>query len=79
MADKGNGTKSSASNTNIIEQALLSSATAMQNNNNQLGTTENQGGVVTIKQFHELKPPTFDGSNDPLVAESWDKSIEKIF
>ena len=26
-----------------------------------------------------MKPPTFDGINDPLVAESWVKSMEKMF
>ncbi|XP_058207681.1 uncharacterized protein LOC131320822 [Rhododendron vialii] len=32
-----------------------------------------------IEQFQKLKPPTFDGKEDPLVAQSWTLEMEKIF
>ena len=69
MADGGDGIGSFASNMDRIEQALLGLTITIQNNNSN-GATGNLGGVATIKQFKDLKPPTFDGNNDPLVVES---------
>ncbi|GFS39319.1 hypothetical protein Acr_00g0062280 [Actinidia rufa] len=34
---------------------------------------------TTIKQFQQLKPPTFSGTPDPMVAESWLLGIERVF
>ncbi|GFS36766.1 hypothetical protein Acr_00g0047920 [Actinidia rufa] len=32
-----------------------------------------------IKQFQQLKPPTFYGTPDPMAAESWLLGIERVF
>ena len=34
---------------------------------------------TTIKQFQQLKPPTFHGTPDPMAAESWLLGIERVF
>ena len=34
---------------------------------------------TTIKQFQQLKPPTFQGTPDPMAMESWLLGIEKLF
>ena len=34
---------------------------------------------ATIKQFQQLRPPTFYGTSDPMAAESWLLGIERIF
>ena len=34
---------------------------------------------TTIKQFQQLRPPTFLGTPDPMAAESWLLGIERIF
>ena len=34
---------------------------------------------ATIKQFQQLRPPTFYGTPDPMAAESWLLGIERIF
>ncbi|GFZ15671.1 hypothetical protein Acr_25g0000800 [Actinidia rufa] len=34
---------------------------------------------TTIKQFQQLRPPTFYGTPDPMVAESWLLGIERVF
>ncbi|XP_028070212.1 uncharacterized protein LOC114272692 [Camellia sinensis] len=34
---------------------------------------------VTIKQFQDLKPSTFTGGPDPMVANAWVKDMEKKF
>ncbi|GFZ11268.1 hypothetical protein Acr_22g0006660 [Actinidia rufa] len=34
---------------------------------------------TTIKQFQQLKPPTFYGTPDPMAAESWLLGIERVF
>ncbi|GFS46137.1 hypothetical protein Acr_00g0100340 [Actinidia rufa] len=34
---------------------------------------------TTIKQFQQLKPPTFHGTLDPMAAESWLLGIERVF
>ncbi|KAL2497668.1 Uncharacterized protein Adt_23218 [Abeliophyllum distichum] len=35
--------------------------------------------LPVIEQFCRYTPPTFDGGNDPLAAEEWLRTIEKIF
>ncbi|KAI3897894.1 hypothetical protein MKW92_011591 [Papaver armeniacum] len=32
-----------------------------------------------LEKFVRLKPPSFEGSNDPLVVDKWKEDIEKIF
>ena len=34
---------------------------------------------ITVEQFQKLRPPTFDGSTDPVKAEAWVRRMEKIF
>ncbi|GFS33112.1 hypothetical protein Acr_00g0026380 [Actinidia rufa] len=34
---------------------------------------------TTIKQFQQLRPPTFYGMPDPMAAESWLLGIERVF
>ncbi|GFS36587.1 hypothetical protein Acr_00g0046810 [Actinidia rufa] len=34
---------------------------------------------TTIKQFQQLRPPTFYGTPDPMAAESWLLGIERVF
>ncbi|GFS38885.1 hypothetical protein Acr_00g0059970 [Actinidia rufa] len=34
---------------------------------------------TTIKQFQQLKPPTFYGTPDPIAAKSWLLGIERVF
>ncbi|GFS40611.1 hypothetical protein Acr_00g0069530 [Actinidia rufa] len=34
---------------------------------------------TTIKQFQQLKPPTFYRTPDPMAAESWLLGIERVF
>ena len=34
---------------------------------------------TTIKQFPQLKPPTFHGTLDPMAAESWLMGIKRVF
>ncbi|GFS41542.1 hypothetical protein Acr_00g0075000 [Actinidia rufa] len=34
---------------------------------------------TTIKQFQQLRPPTFYGTPDPIAAESWLLGIERVF
>ncbi|GFZ16750.1 hypothetical protein Acr_26g0000200 [Actinidia rufa] len=34
---------------------------------------------TTIKQFPQLRPPTFYGTPDPMAAESWLLGIERVF
>ncbi|GFY95307.1 hypothetical protein Acr_10g0006920 [Actinidia rufa] len=34
---------------------------------------------TTIKQFQQLKPPTFYGMPDPMAVESWLLGIERVF
>ncbi|GFS41402.1 hypothetical protein Acr_00g0074060 [Actinidia rufa] len=34
---------------------------------------------TTIKQFQQLRPPTFYGTLDPMAAESWLLGIERVF
>ncbi|XP_022851452.1 uncharacterized protein LOC111373183 [Olea europaea var. sylvestris] len=35
--------------------------------------------VPIIEQFRRYRPPSFDGGDDPLAAEEWLRTIEKIF
>ncbi|GFS43678.1 hypothetical protein Acr_00g0086420 [Actinidia rufa] len=34
---------------------------------------------TTIKQFQQLKPPTFYGTPNPMATESWLLEIERVF
>ncbi|GFS41451.1 hypothetical protein Acr_00g0074430 [Actinidia rufa] len=34
---------------------------------------------IMIKQFQQLKPPTFYGTPDPMVVESWFLGIKRVF
>ena len=34
---------------------------------------------TTIRQFQQLRPPTFKGTPDPMAAESWLLGIERVF
>ncbi|XP_048132211.1 uncharacterized protein LOC125314297 [Rhodamnia argentea] len=53
----------------------------------QLRTQNDVSGVIapgndrgyTFAQFVKVKPPTYDGKTDPLVAERWIRKIEGIF
>ncbi|XP_052177504.1 uncharacterized protein LOC127791561 [Diospyros lotus] len=38
-----------------------------------------KNNVALVEQFRKLQPPTFEGELDPLVAEDWISSIERIF
>ena len=57
------------------------------NNNNAHDDAQQQPAMpeagamprVTIKQFQQLRPPTFYGTPDPMAAESWLLGIERIF
>lgn len=39
----------------------------------------NEGPIFVLERFKKLGPPSFQGTTDPLKAESWLKQIEKIF
>ncbi|XP_028067871.1 uncharacterized protein LOC114270533 [Camellia sinensis] len=77
----GNGSESSVSGTEsmerVMERAAASFLQALQANINN-GTPE-QERPITIKQFEDLKPTTFTGSPDPMVADVWVKDMKKIF
>ncbi|GMP77175.1 hypothetical protein CsSME_00033540 [Camellia sinensis var. sinensis] len=70
----GNGSESSVSGTEsmerVMERAVTSFLQALQTNINN-GTPERQEGLVTIKQFQDLKPTTFTGNPDPMIADAW--------
>ncbi|GMP54125.1 hypothetical protein CsSME_00019385 [Camellia sinensis var. sinensis] len=74
MANNGNGSESSVSGTEsmerVMERAVTSFLQALQTNINN-GTPKRQEGPVTIKQFQDLKPTTFTGGPDPMVADAW--------
>ncbi|XP_028096190.1 uncharacterized protein LOC114296092 [Camellia sinensis] len=78
----GNGSESSVSGTEsmerVMERAVASFLQAFQANITN-GTPGRQEGPITIKQFQDLKPTTFTGSPDPMVADAWVKDMEKIF
>ncbi|XP_028087673.1 uncharacterized protein LOC114288365 [Camellia sinensis] len=83
MANNGNGSESSVSGTEsmverVMERAITSFLQALQTNINN-GTPERREGPVTIKQFQDLKPTTFTGSPNPMVADAWVKDMEEIF
>ncbi|XP_028075820.1 uncharacterized protein LOC114278042 [Camellia sinensis] len=82
MANDGNGTGSSVSGTNpmeqIIERTVTSFLRALQTNVNS-GLLERREEPTTIKQFQDLKPTIFTGSTNPLVVEAWVRDMEKIF
>ncbi|XP_028077579.1 uncharacterized protein LOC114279524 [Camellia sinensis] len=82
MANEGNENGSSVSGTIPTEQNMERAVTnflqALQNSMTN-GTVERQEGLTTIKQFQDLKPTTFIGSPNPLVAEAWVRDMEKIF
>ncbi|GMP44599.1 hypothetical protein CsSME_00013465 [Camellia sinensis var. sinensis] len=82
MANNGNGSESSVSGTKsmerIIERAVTSFLQALQTNINN-GMPEQREESVTIKQFQDLKPTTFTGGPNPMVANAWVKDMEKIF
>ena len=52
-----------------------------QNVQQQQGQQPHQsaGINVVVKQFRDLRPPEFDGSPNPLMAENWIRELEKIF
>jgi len=35
--------------------------------------------IEMICQFNRLKPPKFEGGNDPMVYEEWFQRIENLF
>ena len=82
MANNGHGSESLASGTEsmerIIERTVTSFLQTLQTNINN-GTLEQREEPVTIKQFQDLKPTTFTGGPDPMVADAWVKDMEKIF
>ncbi|XP_028074361.1 uncharacterized protein LOC114276747 [Camellia sinensis] len=61
-----------------MERAVTSFLQALQTNINN-GMPEWREELVIIKQFQDLKPTTFIGSPDPMVADAWVKDMEKIF
>ncbi|XP_028055576.1 uncharacterized protein LOC114259751 [Camellia sinensis] len=75
MANNDNGSESSASGTEsmerIIERVVTSFLQALQTNINN-GMPERREESVTIKQFQDLKPTTFIGGPDPMVASTWE-------
>ncbi|XP_028054232.1 uncharacterized protein LOC114258479 [Camellia sinensis] len=82
MANNGNGSESSVSGTEsmerIMERAVTNFLQALQTNINN-GMPERREEPVTIKQFQDLKPTTFTGGPDPMVADAWVKDMKKIF
>ncbi|KAG5564384.1 hypothetical protein RHGRI_000544 [Rhododendron griersonianum] len=65
---------SASSTTEKVLEGLME---VIKNNNNhhpQVPQTKSH-----IEQFQKLKPPTFDGRQDPLVAQSWTLEMEKNF
>ncbi|MQL85809.1 hypothetical protein Taro_018334 [Colocasia esculenta] len=40
---------------------------------------QDHGGPSIMERFKRMLPPSFKGENDPLLAESWMREIEKIF
>ena len=38
-----------------------------------------ENNVALVEQFRKMQPPIFKGELDPLVAEDWISSIERIF
>ncbi|XP_028079056.1 uncharacterized protein LOC114280841 [Camellia sinensis] len=82
MANNGNKSESSVSGTEsmerIIERVVTSFLQALQTNKNN-GMPERQEELVIIKQFQDLKPTTFTGDLDPMVADAWVKDMENIF
>ena len=49
---------------NRIERALEGLVNALEHHNPA-------PGIPTIQQFHDLRPPTFEGTTDPEVAKHW--------
>ncbi|XP_028108984.1 uncharacterized protein LOC114307772 [Camellia sinensis] len=82
MANEGNENGSLVSGTNPMEQIMETAVTnflqALQSSITN-GTLERREESTTIKQFQDLKPTTFIGSPNPLVAEAWVRDMEKIF
>lgn len=73
MANNGNGSESSVSGTEsmerIMERAITSFLQALQTNINN-GMLERREESVTIKQFQDLKPTTFTGGPDKMIADA---------
>ncbi|XP_028053743.1 uncharacterized protein LOC114258084 [Camellia sinensis] len=82
MANEGNETGSSANGTipmeQIMDRAVTNFLQALQTSIAN-GTLERREESTTIKQFQDLKPTTFIGGPNPLVAEAWVRDMEKIF
>ena len=36
-------------------------------------------GELVYERFRRQKPPTFNGSHDPVEAEDWLKNVQRIF
>ncbi|KAF7141664.1 hypothetical protein RHSIM_Rhsim06G0042800 [Rhododendron simsii] len=66
-----------ASATPTMERMLEGLMEVIKNNNNHHPEVPHTRSH--IEQFQKLKPPTFDGKQDPLVAQSWTLEMEKIF
>ena len=70
-----------------ILEGLVQAVQDNHNNNNDEALEEPvvqvpRGEVVTrttIKQFQQLRPPTFWGIPDPMAIESWLRGIERVF
>ncbi|KAH9665582.1 Endonuclease [Citrus sinensis] len=43
------------------------------------GGARDHGAMVNLERFKKLRPPTFQGTVDPMVVEAWLKQMEKIF
>ena len=61
--------------------AILTQMTqVMANNHNQMERpTSPHHGPSAVEKFMRQRPPSFIGSTDPLIAERWISSLEKIF
>mgnify|MGYP003702610389 CR=1 FL=1 len=65
MANDSNETGLSVSRTKSVTSFLQALQSNILN-----GTSERREEPLTIKQFQDLKPTTFTGSPNPLVAEA---------
>ncbi|XP_028102246.1 uncharacterized protein LOC114301494 [Camellia sinensis] len=81
MANDGNGTESSFSGADPMEKIMERVVSFLQTLQNNItnGLPEHRERPTTIKQFQDLKPSTFTGDSNPLLAEAWVKEMEKIF
>ena len=85
------GTTESKDRVNRIErilEGLIQVVYDVHNNNNQDDALQQLAMPMpearemphtTIKQFQQLKPLTFYGTPNPMVAESWLLGIERVF